>query len=166
MSATSELPTATRRFCAAMEAGDAFGAVQALSPDAVLHSPITLGIEFCGREQLRELFEDVLAVVSQPRYTEEIGDGDVRVIVGEGRVGAQRLHETILVRLDDAGLIRELTLYVRPLPGLASLAAALGPRVAGRRGRARGLAAAAMMRPLAAAIRAGERSAVRLVAPR
>lgn len=166
MSATSELPTAARRFCAAMEAGDAFGAVEALSPDAVLHSPITLGIDFRGRDQLRELFEDVLAVVSEPRYTEEVGDGDVRVIVGEGRVGSQRLHETILVRLDDAGLIRELTLYIRPLPGLASLAAALGPRVAGRHGRARGLAAAAMMRPLAAAIRAGERTAVRLVAPR
>jgi hypothetical protein len=165
MPATSEPSTATARFCAAMEAGDAAGAVEPLAPDVVLHSPITLGVEFRGRDQLRELFEDVHSVVSDIRYSEEVGDGGVRVIVGEGRVARERLHETVLVRLDDAGLIRELTLYIRPLPGLAALAAALGPRVARRRGRTRAVAAAALMLPMATAIRAGERSAVRLVTP-
>jgi hypothetical protein len=64
------------------------------------------------------------------------------------------------MRLDDAGTVREFTAFFRPLPGVATLAAALGPSVAPTRPRA--LVIRALASPLAAAIRLGERIVPRL----
>jgi hypothetical protein len=71
-----------------------------------------------------------------------------------------------LLRLDPAGLIRELTLFGRPIPGLAAVMADIGPRLLQRQGRP-GLARIVNLatRPLAVITRLGERRLVPLADP-
>jgi hypothetical protein len=88
------------------------------------------------------------------------------VVAWRARIGDQEMEGTEILHLDGEGKVREVRLFIRPLPGLATAMAALGHRLARRRSRARGAAVAAMARPLAFAIRAGERIAPRLVRPR
>jgi hypothetical protein len=63
-----------------------------------------------------------------------------------------------LVRFDEQGKIVDFKVFVRPLPGLATLFATLPPRVsARRRGRLKGTLVAILARPLAFAIRTADR---------
>ena len=94
----------------------------------------------------------------------DVGDDHTRAMKLVGRIGKQRFAETLLFTLDDDGLIAEIEIFVRPMPGLLTMAAALGPRVARRRGRMRALAVRLMMGPLAAT--AARRRAGRLEARR
>jgi hypothetical protein len=157
--------SATARFRTALQAGDHEAAADALAADVVIHSPITSGFRFEGRAQARALFADVVTALEGIEYTEEIGEGDRRVLLAKARVGPQEVHEAVVARLNAEGEIAELTLFIRPLPGLTAVAAALGPRVARRRGRSRGMLAAAMLRPLAFATRAGEGIGAKLARP-
>jgi hypothetical protein len=150
---------------AAAEARDIPAMVACCAPDVTLSSPITDGFRFHGHGQLQALLEDVFATISDVRYLADAGDAHIRVLALEARVGRQRLDEAMLVTLDDAGLITHMQLFIRPLPGLTALAAALGPRVARRRGRARAVAVRALIAPLAFLTRRGERVGSRLAAP-
>ncbi len=138
----------------AFEAGDPAGVLEALSPDVELRSPITLNHVFHGKEEMRSVLEAVLAVESDVEYLHEIGSGDRRVLIHRAKVGGQEIEQSTLVGLGPDGLIRELKLYVRPLPGLITLAAALAPRLAPTRARA--LLLSAMLKPLAFVLRTGD----------
>jgi hypothetical protein len=148
----------------AMVAGDLDGVVAAMSPDVVLNSPITERHQFRGHDELREVYAAVLAEVTEIEYDREIVDGSTCVLTGSGSVRGQYLEETLLIELDGTGAIAEITLYVRPMPGLLALAAALAPHVGPSRGRSR--LAGLLARPLAAAGRSGDRAVTRLVWPR
>ncbi len=155
----------TANFRAAMLAQDLPGLLATMAPGVVLNSPITDRFRFEGHDQLRELMGDVLVVIQDLRYLDDVGDDRTRSLRASGRVGRVVLQESVLVRLDEAGLIEELTLFVRPMPALVTLAAELGPRVARRRGRAQGAVVSALMKPLAFATRGGEGVAVGLAKP-
>jgi SnoaL-like protein len=159
----TETPTAA--FRAATDAADPDAVVACCSEDVTLKSPITDGFEFRGRAQLRDLMEDVFAVVGERRYSADVGDERTRVLKAHGRVGGVAIDETLFVTLADDGLIERIELFIRPLPGLITLAAELGPRVARRRSGARAVAVAAMIRPLAFATRSGEGLGARLARP-
>jgi hypothetical protein len=150
---------------AAAEARDVEAMLACMRDDVVLKSPITDRFTFAGKRQLRELLEDVHAVVAEPAFREDAGDGRTRVLVLSGRVGRQRFDEVLLIALDDDGLIARMELSIRPLPGLTALAAALGPRVARRRGRGRALVVRAMLAPLALMTAQGESVGARLASP-
>jgi hypothetical protein len=150
---------------AAAESHDVPAMLACIAADATLVSPITDAFAFRGRGQLSALFEDVFAVMQDVRYVADVGDARTRVLTLEARVGRQRIDEAMLVTLDDAGLIVHMQVFIRPLPGLTALAAALGPRVAARRSRTRALAVRAMIAPLAFLTRRGEGTASRLAAP-
>jgi hypothetical protein len=150
---------------AAFLACDLDAAVAMMRPDVVLTSPITNAFKFTGRAQLRELLEDVRAVVADERYTLDVGDDRTRVLRYSGRVGRQPLDETMVVVLDDDGLIASMELFIRPLPGLTAVAAALGPLVARRRSRVRGAAVRGMIAPLAFVTARAEGTGARLAAP-
>jgi hypothetical protein len=63
-----------------------------------------------------------------------------------------------LVRCNEQGQIVEITVFVRPLPGLATLFATLPPRVsARRRGPLRGALVASVARPHAFVLRTVDR---------
>ncbi len=140
----------------AFERGDLAGVAAALAPEVVLHSPVTQSIRFVGREEVtallgivRELFEDL-------EYLEEFGADGVHVLVFSARVNGRQLEGTDVLHLDDAGLVRDFRVFVRPLPGLTALTAALAPRLARETGRARSVAVSAMVQPMAAISQFGD----------
>jgi SnoaL-like domain len=148
----------TARFRAAAEAGDVDGVMATLAPDVVLHSPITDRVAFHGHAEVRELLDSVFVTILDIRYFADVGDGRTRALFYRARVGSTPLEEATRLELDDAGMIREITLFFRPLPGLATLTSALGPRVAARRhGPLRGLLARLLLAPLGPLLRAGDR---------
>jgi hypothetical protein len=163
MELTADSPLATYR--AAADAHDVDAMVACMRPDVVLRSPITNRFTFSGHEQLRALLTDVYAVVSDVVYLADAGDERTRLLTAEGRVGRQPFTEALLVTLDDEGLIARMELFLRPMPGLTAMAAALGPRVAARRSRPRALLVRAMIGPLAFMTARGEGLGSRLAAP-
>jgi hypothetical protein len=145
-------------FRTAVEERSVDGMLAACAPDAVLHSPVSLGATFRG-DLLRAVLDAVVAEFHDVSITEEIRAGDLLVLVQRSTVRGQRTEEVLWLRLDGADRVREMTLYVRPLPGLAAVAAALGPRLGRRRHRALGVLAAAGLRPVAAVTRLNDRLA-------
>ena len=98
--------------------------------DAVLHSPITFQ-PFEGRPAIRRLLGIILEVFQDFRYTDELGDaeGRTRVLVFRARVGKREVEGVDLLRFDDAGLVSDLTVLVRPRSGLEALLAEVQPRL-------------------------------------
>jgi SnoaL-like domain len=148
---------------AALQARDPDGLAEACAPDVVFNSPITSGVRIEGAREFADLFRTVLDVYDEFECVDELGTGDARVVHLRARVGHQELGEVQIVQLDDAGKVCEVTMFVRPLPGLAALTAALAPRLARRRSRWRGFLMAVMSRPLALMTRFGDRAGARLV---
>jgi hypothetical protein len=150
---------------AAALAQDTAAMLACMREDVVLRSPITTRFAFAGKAQMAPLLDDVHAIVSSPSFRADSGDDRTRVLVLDGRCGRQAFTEILLVTLDDDGLIAEMELAVRPMPGLMAVAAALGPRVARRRSRWRAVAVRALIGPLAFAATRGEGVSVKLAAP-
>jgi hypothetical protein len=157
-SAIAAASATTRRFREAAEAADVEALVATLSDDVVLHSPITERIKFNGRDQVRELMYSVFATVDGTSYFADVGDARTRVMFLRAGAAGQPFEEALRVELNDQQQIREITVFVRPLPGLTGFAAALVPRVARRRGRGRALIARLLLAPLGFATRAGDRA--------
>lgn len=127
---------AVERFREAGKIRDIDLAMTACADDVVLHSPLTDRVTFRGRAEVRRLFEVVYVRFGELRYSGAIGSGRDWALFGSATVGGQRIEETMRLTLDD-GLIAEVTLYIRPLPGLTAVMAALGPPLARRYGRSR-----------------------------
>ncbi|MEU8357021.1 nuclear transport factor 2 family protein [Nonomuraea sp. NPDC048882] len=137
-----------------------------LAADVAFHSPLSGRAAFRGREQVNRLFSVVLDTVSDLRYQSDIGDEHTRAVTATARVGRMTMHETAVLRFDEEGLIEELTMWIRPLPALTAMMAALGPGLARESGRP-GLAllVGAAVKPLAAITRLGDRTLVPLLTP-
>jgi hypothetical protein len=148
---------ATVRMRTAAEAHDVDGVLETLAADAVLRSPITDRITFRGRDQVREVLHAVFSTIEDMHYFADIGDQRTRALFYTGTVGNQRIEEAMRLQLADDGQIEQLTIFYRPLPGLASFAAAMAPRVARKHGRLRSLIARVLIFPLGLATRLGDR---------
>jgi SnoaL-like domain len=160
-SPTSMTITALR---AAGERGDANAVAELLAPDVVFHSPMTDLVWFEGKEDVAALYHDVFAVLEDINTTEPLALGDTRAFSFSARVRGVELEAMNLVRCNEEGKIVEFRIFVRPLPGLATLFAALPPRVsARRRGRLRGALVASVARPLALALRTVDRATPRFL---
>lgn len=141
------------RFRRAMETHDLDGLLSTLSPDVTFHSPITSRVVFRGRAELRELMEVHFAVVRDVRYRDD-------ELVYTATVRRQSVEIVNRLKTDDAGLVCDITAYVRPLPGLTALAAALGPPLAAaRRSRAHARLLRVFLTPLANVTAFGDRLA-------
>ncbi len=154
------------RWRRAGEQGDAEAAAACLHQDVTLISPLTDQFRFQGREQVHGLLSAAFSAVSGIHFHTEVRQGSAVVLFYRGRVGHQEMEEAQLLRLDDSGHIREITLFIRTLPALTALMSALGPEYARRRGN-RPLAAllSASTAPLHAMTRLGDRGIVPLAAP-
>jgi hypothetical protein len=138
--------------------------LNSLAPDIVVRSPITDRIRFEGIEEVRHLFAAVADVVEDIRfYRIEDAGADHRVLFWRGRVGGHYLEEANLVRLNAEGQIAEMTVFMRPVPGLLELVSRLAGRLARRHGRFRALLARCLTAPLGFAFRSLEPVAVWLV---
>ncbi len=119
--------TAFRR---AIERQDLDELIALFRDDAVLHSPITFQ-PFEGKPAIRRLLGIILEVFQDFRYTDELDDADGRtkVLVFRTRVKNRDVEGIDLVRFDDAGMIRDLTVMVRPRSSLETLLAEVQPRL-------------------------------------
>jgi hypothetical protein len=153
----------TREMRAAVESADVDRFIATLSPQAVLRSPISTFAEFTGEARMRMLARAIFETIEDIRYYEEVGDERTRALFYRGRIGSQTIDEASLLRLDPEGRIAEITLWIRPLPGLTRLAATLGPRLAGRRRRGYRTLVAGAALPLAALTALADRPMIGLV---
>lgn len=117
-------------FRSAVENADLEAVEAALHPDVVFRSPAVFKA-YEGREATIELLRNVLEVFEDFRYIEELSnrDGTGHGLVFEARVGDKHLQGWDYLRVDEDGLITELTVMVRPLSGLMALAQAMAERL-------------------------------------
>jgi hypothetical protein len=146
------------------EDGDAEAVAPLLAPDVVLHSPMSATKVFSGREAVTALHHDIFAVLDDLVTSAPLVRGDTGAFSFRARVRGVEIEAMNQVRVDEAGRILDYTVFVRPLPGLATLFATLPPRVATRRhGRAAGILVAAVGRPIALVHGTVDRLAPRLL---
>lgn len=140
---------------------------QCLAPDVVMISPLTAAFRFRGPDQLCDVFEAAWeAAFSEIRFHTAVGDGDTRALFFHATANGQAVEEAQLLRFDGNGLITELTLYGRPLPGVTAVMTGIAGPLLRRQNRplmARFLTAATA--PLAVLTRIGERRIVPLADP-
>ena len=161
---TSPVSMAVTALRDAGERRDANAVAELLAPDVVFHSPMTDLVWFEGKDEVAALYRDVFAVLEDIETTEPLALGDTRAFSFRARVRGVELEAMNLVRCNEQGQIVEFRIFVRPLPGLATLFAALPPRVsARRRGRLRGALVASVARPLALAMRTVDRATPRFL---
>ena len=121
---------APETFRRAVEARDLDDMMAAFAEDAVLHSPVTFQ-PFRGRDAIRQLLGILLEVFQDFHYTDELSAPDgTRGLVFRARVDDRELEGIDLIRFDEAGRIRDLTVMIRPRSALEALLARVGPRLA------------------------------------
>lgn len=117
---------AVARYRAASEAGDIDAIMATLAPDAELVSPISGRMVFRGPEDLRVLLGAVYSSISGLGWREALGDGAVRVVVGDGSVGPFKLGDAMVFELAEDGRIRRISPHLRPWLALTLLSLKLG----------------------------------------
>jgi len=123
------LVDAVERYLAASVANDIDALVATLASDAEVLSPISGRTVFRGREDMRTLLGAVYGALRGLRWSEPIGDGAIRVAVGEGSVGPFQFSDAMVFEVDPDGAIIRIRPHLRPLIGLVALAAVLLPRL-------------------------------------
>jgi hypothetical protein len=116
-------------FRLAAEAKDLEAARATLREDVVLHSPI-LFRGFEGREIVLGVLTHVVATLEDFRYVDELAEGDTVVLRFKARVGDRELEGIDFLELDEDGLVKELTVFMRPMSALT----AFNERMAARLG--------------------------------
>ena len=119
----------THAFRAAVEAGDLESMSELLSPDVVFNSPIAFK-PFYGRADVTEVLSHVIEVFEDFAYVDELAGSTSHALIFRASVGGREVGGLDHLRFDEAGLIQELTVMIRPLSGCIALAEAMGPRVA------------------------------------
>jgi SnoaL-like domain len=116
------------RFRQAVEARDVDAMVAALAEDVVFRSPVVFK-PYEGRAAVGMILAAVFETFEDFRYVDELHGEDIHALVFSARVGDRALDGIDLLRFDDAGLIREFTVMIRPLSGLTALAEAMRARL-------------------------------------
>jgi hypothetical protein len=104
-------------FRLAVEARDLDAMMATLSGSVALQSPAKFS-PFEGQDEVRALLGIILEVLEDFRYTDEVRDGDVTVLIFRARVGDRELEGVDILRAGANGLVDELTVMMRPKSGL------------------------------------------------
>jgi SnoaL-like protein len=115
----------------AVEARDIDAIIDTFAADVVLHSPL-ISAPFEGREEVALVFRTLAD----------------EVLAFKGSVKGTAVEGVDLMKIDEGGKIREITVFLRPLPGTTAIAKFLAPRLAGRDNRLKGTFAGMGTRPL------------------
>lgn len=100
--------------------------MEAIADDAELVSPISGRLVFRGRDDLRTLLGAVYRCTPGLRWTEEIGEGRRRVLIGGARVGSLRITDALVLDLAEDGRIVRIRPHLRPWTAVTLLALRLG----------------------------------------
>jgi hypothetical protein len=110
-----------RQFRRGVESRDVAMMMQAFADGAVLHSPITFR-PFEGKEAIARLLGILMQVFQDFRFTDELTAEDgTKALIFRTRVGDRDVEGLDLFRFDDAGLIRDFTVMVRPRSAVEAL---------------------------------------------
>lgn len=112
-------------FRAAVVSGDEAALADVLAEDVVFRSPAVYK-PYEGREATTLVLRAVSRVFEDFRYDDRFAGDDGEVLLFSARVGDRELNGIDLLRFDDDGKVRELTVMIRPLSGLAALVEAMG----------------------------------------
>jgi len=148
---------ATERLMKAMREHDYTTIADVLAPDVVINSPITGTFHFRGRENAMAVLKIVSDSLTDLEHYELVGSDDVWAQRFRARARGRELEGIDLLRYDDTGRLREMTVFVRPLPGLAAFAAAVGPPVGRRCGRLTAIILQLLIEPLKAMTHYGDK---------
>jgi hypothetical protein len=121
---------AVARYMQASETNDIDAMMETLAPDAELVSPISGRMVFRGPDDLRLLLRAVYGSMTGLRWGQQVGDGPVRAVVGEGSVGPLRIGDAMVFELAGDGRIQRIRPHLRPWLALTLFALVLGPKVA------------------------------------
>ncbi len=126
---------AISRYRSASEAGDIAGIMATLAPDVELVSPISGRMVFRGSDDVGLVIRGVYGgTLEGLRWTDELGEGERRVLVGEAKLLGVRLTDAMVFDLAADGRIRRIGPHLRPWLALSLFAVVLGPKVARRPG--------------------------------
>lgn len=117
------------RYRTASEADDIDGLMATLAADAELVSQLSGRMVFRGPADLRVLLTAVYGSMTGLRWRQEVGDGSVRVVVGDAAVGPFKIGDAMVFELAGDGRIRRIRPHLRPWLALTLLALKLGPKM-------------------------------------
>lgn len=113
-----------------VETRDLSGLEAIVHPDAVFRSPMSIN-PYRSREALVLALSTVITIFEDFTYHRTLisEDGLNVVLEFSARVGDRSVKGIDLVRFDEAGLIVEFEVMIRPLNGLQALGAEMGARL-------------------------------------
>ena len=116
-------------FRRAVEAHDAQALTALLADDVRFTSPVVFK-PYEGKAITAAILRAVLTVFEDFRYLRVISSADGRdhALVFEAQVDGRTVNGCDFLHVNDAGLIDDFAVMVRPLSGAQALAAAMGPK--------------------------------------
>ncbi|WP_280342193.1 nuclear transport factor 2 family protein [Nocardia neocaledoniensis] len=118
------------RFRRATVDNDIPALLDTLTEDAELVSPVSGRMVFRGHADLTPLLTIIYRALRDLRWTDTVGTGDTRVLVGEARFGPFALTEALVLELAPDGRVRRLRPHLRPLAAVLAFTVWLGPAMA------------------------------------
>ena len=114
----------------ALETRDAAAVEALLADDGVFSSP-ALFKPYAGRGATMVFLRAAMETFEDFRYVRAYSEDDGRghVLMFAASVGGRQLEGADFIRLDEAGLVNEFRVMIRPMSGLVALAEAMAPRV-------------------------------------
>lgn len=106
---------------------------ETLREDVVLHSPI-LFRGFEGRDIVIAVLSQVIEVLEDFEYTDELAEGDTVVLRFKANVGDRELEGIDFLELDADGKVAELTVFMRPMSALTRFNERMTERLAAAQG--------------------------------
>ncbi len=106
-------------FRRAAEAKDLEAMTEVLREDVVLHSPV-LFRGFEGRDVAIAVLSQVVEVLEDFRYVDELAEGDAVCLRFKASVGDRELEGIDFLELDADGRVAELTVFMRPFSALTA----------------------------------------------
>ena len=97
------------------------GATLYLADDVIFRSPVVFK-PYEGREATLVVLGAVVQVFEDFRYTGQAEGDELAVLTFAARVGDRELEGVDILRFDEYGRVRELTVMVRPMSGMHALA--------------------------------------------
>ena len=116
-------------FRAAVESRDPDAIAATLADDVVFHSPVAFK-PYPGKPVTAAILRAVLRVFEDFRYVRELPGPRDHALIFEARIGDVTVEGCDFLHLDEAGLIDDFTVMVRPLSAAQALAAAMAAEFA------------------------------------